>query len=86
MHRPPYRPNENIFGRGVGRDIIWVGLLMGLVFLLLGYQYWSTTQTTWQTMVFVTLAFSRMSLALGMRSNLDSLFRIGLGSNKPILA
>ncbi len=26
-----------------------------------------------------------MSLALGMRSNLDSLFNIGLGSNKPIL-
>ncbi|WP_257999279.1 cation-translocating P-type ATPase [Fischerella thermalis] len=85
MQRPPYRPNENIFGRGVGRDIIWVGLLMGVVFLLLGYKYWSTAQASWQTMVFVTLAFSRMSLALGMRSNLDSLFNIGLGSNKPIL-
>lgn len=85
MQRPPYRANENIFGRGVGRDIIWVGLLMGVVFLLLGYKYWSTAQASWQTMVFVTLAFSRMSLALGMRSNLDSLFNIGLGSNKPIL-
>lgn len=58
---------------------------MGVVFLLLGYKYWSTAQASWQTMVFVTLAFSRMSLALGMRSNLDSLFNIGLGSNKPIL-
>lgn len=85
MQRPPCRPNENIFGRGVGRDIIWVGLLMGLFFLLLGYEYWSTAQANCQTMVFVTLAFSRMSLALAMRSNLDSLFRIGLVSNKPIL-
>jgi Ca2+-transporting ATPase len=85
MHRSPYRPNENIFGRGVGRDILWVGLLMGLVFLLLGYEYWSSAQANWQTMVFVTLAFSRMSLALAMRSHLDSLLRIGLASNKPIL-
>jgi Ca2+-transporting ATPase len=29
MRRPPYRPNENIFARGMGRHIIWVGLLMG---------------------------------------------------------
>jgi Ca2+-transporting ATPase len=69
MRRPPYPPKENIFGRGVGRDIIWVGLLMGLGILVLGYGYWSSTQPNWQTMVFVTLAFSRMSLALAMRSD-----------------
>lgn len=86
MLRPHYPPKENIFGRGVGRDIIWVGLLLGLGILGLGYGYWSSAQANWQTMVFVTMAFSRMSLALAMRTNRDSVFRIGLLTNKPILA
>jgi Ca2+-transporting ATPase len=85
MRRPPYRPNENIFGRGVARDILWVGLLVGLVLLFLGYELWSAGQPNWQTMIFVTLAFSRMSLALAMRSERDSLVSIGLTSNIPML-
>lgn len=85
MRRPPYPPSENIFSRGVGRDILWVGWLLGLTILLLGHQYWSSAHVHWQTMVFVTLAFSRMSLALAMRSERDSLFKIGLLSNPSLL-
>jgi Ca2+-transporting ATPase len=36
-------------------------------------------------MVFTTLAFSRMGLAETMRSERDSLFSMGLLSNKPLL-
>lgn len=86
MDRPPYPPNESVFSRGVGRDIIWIGLLMGLAFLGMGYWLESMGWENWQTMVFSTLAFSRMSLALAMRSDRDSLFKKGLFSNKPILA
>jgi len=86
MDRPPYPPNESVFSRGVGRDIIWIGILMGLTFLGMGYWVESLGWENWQTMVFSTLAFSRMSLALAMRSDHDSLFRKGLFSNKPILA
>ncbi len=85
MQRPPYPPEEKIFDRGVGSAIIWVGGLMGLGILALGYSYWATAQAHWQTMLFVTLAFSRMSLALAMRSNRDSLFSIGLMTNQPLL-
>ncbi len=85
MRRPPYPPNESVFSRGVGRDIIWVGLLMGIVFLLTGYYFWSNQWSDWQTMVFSTLAFSRMSLALAMRSERDLLWKQGLLSNKPML-
>lgn len=85
MQRRPYKPNESIFGRGVGRDIIWVGLLLGLVLLAVAYGYWSNGQASWQTMVFTTLAFSRMGLAQTMRSERDSLFSIGLLGNKPLL-
>jgi P-type Ca2+ transporter type 2C len=64
VRRPPYNPDESIFGRGVGRDILWVGLLLGLVLLAIAYGYWSGGQVSWQTMVFPTLAFSRMGLAV----------------------
>lgn len=86
MERPPYPPNESVFSRGVGRDIIWIGLFMGLVFLGMGYWFESQGWESWQTMVFATLAFSRMGLALTMRSERDSLFTKGLFSNKPALA
>ena len=85
MQRPPHGTNESIFSRGVGRDIFWIGLVLGVILLVLGYQYWSTNQTSWQTIVFSTLAFSRMGMALTMRSERESLFRIGLLSNKTML-
>jgi magnesium-transporting ATPase (P-type) len=42
MSRAPYAPNESIFGRGMGRHILIVGLLLGLTGLLLGI--WSFNQ------------------------------------------
>lgn len=86
MRRPPRRPDESIFGRGVGREIVWVGLLLGMILLAIAYHYWSIGQSNWQTMVFTTLTLSRVGLAETMRSEQDSLFRIGLLSNKPLLA
>ena len=85
MRRPPHNPNENIFDRGVGREIVWIGLLLGLILLATAYHYWSTGQANWQTMVFTTLALSRIGMAEAMRSDRDCLFRIGLFSNKPLL-
>jgi Ca2+-transporting ATPase len=86
MQRRPYPPGESIFGRGLGRDVIWVGLLMGLVSLGLGFWAWSTGRPTWQTMVFTTLTLSQMGNALATRSERSSLFTIGLLSNKLMLA
>ena len=40
MCRPPHRPDENIFGRGLGFNVIWVGLLIGFLSLGAGYWYW----------------------------------------------
>ncbi len=85
MRRPPYEPQENIFGRGLGRDILWVGLLMALVSLGVGYWGWSDGNPAWQTMVFTTLVLSQLGNAMALRSDRDSLFSIGLFSNRAML-
>ncbi len=84
MRRPPYHPKENIFGRGLGRQVAWGGLLMGLVSLGMGYWTWRAGWGNWQTMVFTTLTLSQMGNALAVRSN-ESLFKVGLLSNRVLL-
>ena len=66
--------------------MIRIGLIMGLVSLGVGYWGWSTGNQNWQTMVFTTLTLAQMGNALAIRSSRDSLFTIGLFSNKPLLA
>ncbi|MEQ9483977.1 cation-translocating P-type ATPase [Coleofasciculus sp. F4-SAH-05] len=85
MSRPPHNPKESVFSRGVGRDIVWIGLLLGLVLLVVDYHYWFTGQAAWQTMVFSILTFSRIGLAESMRSERESIFTLNLLSNKPLL-
>ncbi|HEY9645883.1 MAG TPA: HAD-IC family P-type ATPase, partial [Chroococcidiopsis sp.] len=86
MHRPPYPPTEQLFSRGMGWDIIWIGLLTGLVSLGMGYAYWRVNPAAhWQTILFTVLTFSETVIALAVRSERDSLFQIGLFSNPPLL-
>ena len=85
MRRPPYPPNENIFARGIGRDILWVGLVMGLLSLGIGYWYWRRDLPTWQTMVFSTITISEMGYVLAIRSQRDSLLSIGVFSNRSLV-
>ena len=80
MQRPPRHPKESIFAHGLGIHIIWVGLLMGGVSLF--------TQTIslrfnmhWQTMVFTVLCLSQLGHVLAIRSEKESLFKIGIFSN-----
>ena len=85
MDRPPHPPDESIFARGLGFDILWVGPFMGLVSLGVGLWGYLTGNPYWTTMVFTTLTLSQMGNALAIRSDRDSLFSIGLLSNKPML-
>ncbi len=89
MQRPPYSPKENIFGRGMARDILWIGLLMGLVSLGAGYLYYrmypDAAPELWRTVTFTTLTLAQMGNALATRSDRDTLWQIGLFSNKTML-
>ena len=83
MSRPPRHPKESIFANGLGVQIIWVGLLMG--FVSLAAEVISLDKSIMRTMVFTVLTFSQMGNVLGIRSERESLFKIGMFSNKPML-
>ncbi|MFQ5400262.1 MAG: cation-translocating P-type ATPase [Anaerolineae bacterium] len=83
MKRDPFHPKESIFSRGMGQRILWIGLLMGVVSLGIGYAYWRVDPNgPWQTITFTTLTLAQMGNALAIRSNRESLFSIGLFSNQ----
>ncbi|PVX44370.1 Ca2+-transporting ATPase [Flavobacterium sp. 103] len=85
MSRPPRSPKENIFAGGMATHILWVGFLMGVV--TLGIQAWSIhyNNSHWQTMAFTVLCLSQMGHVMAIRSERESIFKIGVFSNKPIL-
>lgn len=85
MRRPPHPPGESIFSRGLGRHVIWVGLLMSLLSLGIGYTYWIQKNENWQTILFTVLTVSQMAHVMAIRSERNSLFRIGLFSNRSLL-
>jgi len=87
MTRPPYPPEESVLSRGIGKQILWIGFLMGMVSLGVGYRAWlDNPDGSWQTMVFTTLTLAQMGNALALRSGKDSLFTIGILSNRPMMA
>jgi len=82
MKRPPYSPKEGVFSRGAGVQVIWVGVLIGVLALGLGSWYYFTGREQWQTMVFTFLAFAQVFQALASRSARDSIFSMGVAGNK----
>jgi Ca2+-transporting ATPase len=62
---------------------------MGLVSLGAGYLYYrlypSAPRELWQTITFTTLTLAQMGNALATRSDRDTLWQIGLFSNKTML-
>lgn len=74
MRRKPYHPSQSIFGRGLAIDVIWVGLLLGVVAFGAGWVWWQRRSDNWQTMVFTVLTLGQMANALATRSETDSFF------------
>ncbi len=85
MQRPPRPPQESLFAHGMWQHILWVGLLLGGLCLLVQAWALSTGHAHWQTMVFTVLTLGQMAHVLAIRSETESLWRLGLGSNRPLL-
>lgn len=85
MRRAPHHPSASLWAGGLGRQTVWVGAVIGVAALAVGFAYHEAGRSEWQTMVFTTLAFMQVFQALGIRSNRDSLLSIGVTSNPVML-
>ena len=88
MQRGPHSKKESILGGGLGFEIFWIGLWMGLLSLGIGYFYYQADPENtayWRTIVFTVLTISQLGNVLAIRSSRDSLFKIGISSNLPLL-
>ncbi len=90
MKRSPYHPKENIIDKRMKYHIVWVGLLMGIISLGIGFWVWRgeadpAANTMWQTMIFTTLTLSQMGHVMAIRSGRESLFTVGIFSNMKLI-
>jgi Ca2+-transporting ATPase len=86
MQRPPRPPQESLFSHGMWQHMIWVGLLMaGLTLFAQAWAY-HTGSSHWQTMAFTVITLSQLGHVMAIRSEKESLFSMGVFSNKPLAA
>jgi Ca2+-transporting ATPase len=85
MQRPPRPRSETVFAHGIWQHIVWAGLLIGAVSL--AACAWAIEYRAHpQTMAFTVLTFAQLVHVLAIRSETESLWRIGLLSNRFMLA
>jgi Ca2+-transporting ATPase len=84
MDRPPIDPASGVFAQGRGWFMASYGMLIGGI--ALGLQvYAQNAGLSWQTIVFTFLIFSRMAMALAVRSRHQSLRQLGIFSNRQLV-
>jgi Ca2+-transporting ATPase len=85
MQRPPRPAKEGVFARGLGIHVLWVGMLMAG--LAVGSQLVALNNNIaeWQTIVLSVMAFSQLGHVLAIRSERESIFTLGVMTNKPLL-
>jgi Ca2+-transporting ATPase len=85
MRRKPRNANDSVFSDGAGRDMIMQGLIMGII-VILSYFIGEYIETgVWRiaqsadgiSMAFLTLNFIEMFHAISMRSQRNSIFKMG---------
>lgn len=86
MNRRPRNPKDSIFSGGLGAQVLWQGIMLGL--LTLGVYWWGLTHagpSQARTMAFGTLAFTQLTHSVNVRSPRAGLSHIGWFSNPPLL-
>ena len=72
MSRPPRKPDSPVLDKPARVQISWVGGLIAFLALGVGVMYFDpgkALDTTWQTMIFMTLGFTQVGNALGLRAS-----------------
>jgi Ca2+-transporting ATPase len=83
MKRGPRSPKEGLFASGVVEYIIFVGGMMTLVGLLTQFIE-IKSDIHWRTMVFTVITLSELGNAFAVRSERESIFKIGIFTNMPL--
>jgi len=84
MQRPPRKASESLFAAGMWQHMVWVGLLMAGITLFTQAWAYHSGSAHWQTMAFTVLVLSQLGHVLAIRSEKESLWRIGIFTNKPM--
>jgi P-type Ca2+ transporter type 2C len=85
MKRPPVSSEESIFGRGMVPFIVIMGVVMSLVSIGVGVWAYHSGNPAWQSLLFSTLIFTQIALALEVRSETNSLTKIGFFTNQSMV-
>jgi Ca2+-transporting ATPase len=85
MRRPPRAATESIFGAGMVPFVVALGVVLSLVSIGVGLFSLRRGDAHWQSLLFTTLIFGQLALALGVRSERRALWSIGLLSNPALL-
>jgi len=86
MARPPRPPGEGLFAGGLAWHVAWVAALMAGVCLLVEGSALAGGHAAWRTIVFSVLCLSQLANALAARSEHVPLWRLGVFSNRPLIA
>jgi Ca2+-transporting ATPase len=85
MNRPPRDPKSSIFSDGLGAYLPRIAVVIFLIGMATVLLVPHADYRLWSTMVFTTLVIAQMGHALAIRSEQDSVFKIGLFSNRAML-
>lgn len=85
MDRKPRNPEKNIFDKGMITRIIYQGIMVGTLTLAAFVFGSQRSLEAGRTMAFTVLALSQLAHAFNVRSNRQSVFRVGLLSNRYLL-
>jgi len=87
MSHPPQSQKEGVFAGHYGAHVLWMGVLIGLLSMMVGFVLWHGSPAAhdnsfWQTRVFCVIAAMQVGQALAGRSFHTSLFRMLPFSNR----
>ena len=85
MRRPPRPPVESLLARGLWQHVLWIGALIGII--TAAVQAWALSRgiAHWQSLTFTVLTFAQMAYVFSVRSTHESIFSVGLWTNRPLL-
>ena len=81
MKRPPRKSNEGIFSGHLGRKILITGGILCVIILSSQYILVYEGVKNWQTIIFSMLCFGQLWQVLSIRSETETLFKLGIFTN-----